>query len=205
MPSEVAMPKIGAQHRGQIHALAERSVNAPSEQGIQRRAHAQRKIHPIGKALQRDAHQRIHAPAADTVVKQRPYGGLPRGLHGLARADRRRQVLGHRFCHGKEHEIGADPGCEQRRGPGEQAEIGFGIGRPQLHATKTRRREIYDETQKHGRDQDIKPTEPARYLPHQHADGVARPARRHNGLHGKQHDPDRGAENYRRVQATAVL
>ena len=103
------------------------AVDPLAEDRVERRAHRERQVQPVGEVGQRHPHQGVHRPAGDAVVEQRPHRRLAGGRDGLGVTGRRRHVLGDRLDDGVEHHVGADAGREEHRGPGERGELRPGV------------------------------------------------------------------------------
>ncbi|MNS73800.1 hypothetical protein D3C72_1072520 [compost metagenome] len=128
-----------AQHGRYVYAVADRAVDAFTENRVERRTDGQRQVIAVAEVAEGDAHQRIHRPAGQPVVEQCPHHGLAGGFHRLALAFRWHHILRHRFGDREEHQIDADAGGEQHRCPTHQAEFGFRLFWPELDRTEARR------------------------------------------------------------------
>ncbi len=148
----------GAEHRSDVHAVADRPVDALTEDRVQRRADGQRQIVAIAEVAEGDAHQRIHRPAGQAVVEQRPDHRLARGFQRLRVTFRRHHVLGYRLGNRKEHQVDADAGGEQHRRPAHQAEFRLGLLRPELDRTEARSGDKHHEHYVQRRRQQVVPT-----------------------------------------------
>ncbi|MNI78125.1 hypothetical protein D3C73_1344740 [compost metagenome] len=115
----------GTQHRGDIYAVANRAIDAFTENRVQGRADGQRQVIAVAEIAEGDTHQRVHRPAGQAVVEQRPDHCLACGFQRLTLAFRRHHILCHRFGDREEHQIDADTGGKQHRRPAHQAEFGF--------------------------------------------------------------------------------
>jgi len=129
--------KNSPDHGSDIHAMTDRAVNALTKNRVQRRTDGQRQVIAVAEIAQCNAHQRVHRPAGQAVVEQRPGHGLPRGFQRLPVAFRWQHVLCHRFGDREEHQVDADPGSKQHCSPAHHAEFGFGLFRAQFDRTKT--------------------------------------------------------------------
>ncbi|MNG86231.1 hypothetical protein D3C79_450080 [compost metagenome] len=149
----------GAQHRCDIHAVADRAVNAFTEDRVQRRTDGQRQVIAVAEITEGNAHQRIHRPAGQPIVEQRPHHGLSRRFQRLGIAFRRHHILRHGFGDREEHQIDADAGGEQHRRPAHQAELGFRLFRPELDRTEARGGDKHHEYDVQGGGQQVIPAE----------------------------------------------
>jgi hypothetical protein len=116
-------PEHGAQHRGDVHHVADRSVNALAENGKERRPDRQRQAVAEAEEGQRHPHQRVDAPARQPPVQEGVLKRAARVLDALAAGAGGLEELGHRFGDAEEQKVDADPRREQHRRPGQRAEF----------------------------------------------------------------------------------
>ena len=172
--------------------MANRAVNLFTEDRVQRGADGERQIITIAKVSERHAHQGVHRPARQAVVEQCPDHRLARGLHRLPRPFRRLHILRDRFGHGEEHQVNADAGGKQHRGPAQQAEFGLGLLRPELHGTKARAGNADHEDDIERRGQQIVPAEGLRHPVQGAPNPLGRKITKEDGRQGKQQNQPGG-------------
>jgi len=146
--------------------MADGAVNAFAKDGIERRADGQRQVVAIAEVAQRDAHQRIHRPAGQTVMEQRPDHRLPRRFQRLSPAFRRLHILRDRLRHREKHQVDADTGGEQHCRPAQQAKLRLGLLWSEFNRAKARTGHKQHKYDVKRRGQHVIPAERRRYPVH---------------------------------------
>ena len=192
----------GAKHRCDVDGVAHAALDALAEQRVERRADCQRKSLAVGEVAQGDAHERVHAPAGDAVVEQRPHGAFACRVKRSGFRHGRRQVLRCWFGNREEHHVGADAGCEQHGCPRERRVFGpvrvfaqADLGVPQG--------EYHHEHQNCGGQQDVEPAEPVADPSHEHAECRLGRLREEQRPPGDQRDEHAGHAEHNRLDLGA--
>ena len=115
--------------------MADGAVDALLEQGVQPRARGQRQVVAKTEVRQHQPHGPVDGPGMEPPVKEGDLHRLTRGGGRAADLGRGLEVVLQRLAHAKVHEADAHARRKQHGGPGDEAEIGHGIVRPQADVT----------------------------------------------------------------------
>ena len=161
-----------AEHREQIHGVADRAVDAVADHRIQRRAQRQRQPLAEAEIGERQAGQHIERPAVQSPVEIGDDHRRARALHihrvvAGGRGERVVRVLPRfgvvkveqRLGDSEEEHADADAGREQHRKPGEVGEFRFGVVRAEFERAEAAEHQVDAEAEGDAHQAHVIPTE----------------------------------------------
>src|SRR5699024_10374664 len=151
--------KNSTKHRGDIDGVTGRAFDALTKNWRKRGADAQWHVVAVGKQADAHTHQRVQGPTGCAVVEHGPQRGHASGLVGETSALWWGEEVRCGPGNTKEHQVNADTGGKQHRGPGKEVVPGFGMVGPHFDASDPGQRYDEHENDHQSNGDDVVPTE----------------------------------------------
>jgi hypothetical protein len=176
-PERRRAPEQRREDRKDVDRLADRAVDAVTQERIERGADQVRQAAPEGEVGERQANDRVDGPRMQRPVEVGQRHGLLGRRFGsrLYRSGRRSCHVRDRLGDCEEHQADPHPGAEHHRDPRHGAELGPVVVLPQAHPPEPGERQDGGEDEERHRGQDEDPAE-GRDDPTEHIVGHRRDA-----------------------------